>query len=206
MRLGIFGGTFDPVHYGHLILAESCREQCRLDQVWLMPAAAPPHKLARPLTSARQRMEMLELAVGGHEAIRASALEIERGGVSFTVDTLGQIRQEQPDASIFLLMGADTLLDLPNWRDPAGILQLSIPVVVRRCGAEALDLSVLAPFASPERIDAVRAHQVEMPLIDLSSTDIRNRVASGRSIRFLTPRAVQKYVETHRLYRDLEAA
>jgi nicotinate-nucleotide adenylyltransferase len=202
MRLGILGGTFDPVHYGHLLLAESCREQCRLDEVWLMPAAAPPHKLQRAMTAAKKRMEMLELAVAGHDALRASAAEVERGGVSFTIDTLASIREQQPSAELFLLMGADTLLDLPAWRSPEGICQLAAPVVARRCGAPEPDLSLLSNLLPPAIVDGIRGRFVEMPLIGLNSSDIRRRVASGRSIRFMTPRAVEKYIETERLYRD----
>src|SRR6185295_4732710 len=93
-RLGIFGGSFDPVHYGHLLLAECCREQCRLDEVWFVPAAVPPHKQGRELTPAEQRIEMLQLAIGGHTAFKVSRLEIDRGGVSFTVDTLAELRRE----------------------------------------------------------------------------------------------------------------
>ena len=118
MRLGIFGGSFDPVHYGHLLLAESCREQCRLDEVWFVPAAAPPHKRSRELTAGQHRIEMLRLAVGGHAAFQVSTLEIERGGLSYTVDTLAEIQQHQPAAELFLLMGADSLVDLPSWREP----------------------------------------------------------------------------------------
>src|SRR5690242_13897575 len=121
MRLGIFGGSFDPVHYGHLLLAECCRETLRLDEVWLIPAAVPPHKQLRELADGKHRLQMLELALGGHEQIRASAVELERGGISYTVDTLAAVRDRSPAAELFLLMGADSLHDLPNWREPARI-------------------------------------------------------------------------------------
>src|SRR5262245_62009417 len=120
-RLGIFGGSFDPVHNGHLLLAECCREQCRLDEVWFLPAAAPPHKLGHVLAPAKARIEMLELAISGHEAFRVSPLEIERGGVSYTVETLRAIALQEPQAALFLLMGADSLRDLPTWREPEEI-------------------------------------------------------------------------------------
>jgi nicotinate-nucleotide adenylyltransferase len=202
MRLGIFGGTFDPVHYGHLLLAEACREQRQLDEVWFVPAAVPPHKQRRDVTSGKRRIAMLELAIGGHAALRASHVEIERGGVSFTVDTLACVRRQQPDAELFLLMGADTLLDLPSWKEPSRICQLALPVVVRRWKTPAPSLDVLSGFASAGLVERIRSHQVEMPLIELSSTDIRQRVASGGSIRFRTPRAVERYIETHGLYRN----
>jgi nicotinate-nucleotide adenylyltransferase len=200
MRLGLYGGSFDPVHFGHLLLAECCREALRLDEVWLIPAAVPPHKQSRELAPAKQRLEMLELALGGHEQIRASRLEIDRGGVSYTVQTLEDIKQQRPDATLLLLMGADSLHDLPSWREPAQICELAIPAVVRRGGSAEPDFSVLSPLVTVERLAEIRAAQVEMPLIELSSTDLRHRAANGQSLRFRTPRAVEKYIESNRLY------
>ena len=135
MRLGIFGGSFDPVHYGHLLLAETCREACRLDEVWLIPAAVPPHKRDREISPARQRIDMLELALAGNDHLRVSTLEIDRGGVSYTVDTLRAIKDDRPAADLFFLMGADSLRDLSTWREPAEICRLAYPLVVRRSGA-----------------------------------------------------------------------
>jgi nicotinate-nucleotide adenylyltransferase len=201
MRLGIFGGSFDPVHYGHLLLAESCREACALDEVWLVPAAIPPHKQEQELAPARARWEMLELVLAGSEHLRPSRIEIDRGGVSYTVQTLATIAAERPDASLFLLMGADSLGDLVTWREPARICQLANPVVVRRAGSPEPDLAAMAPLVSAERLADIRRLQVEMPLIELSSTDLRERARAGKSLRYRTPRAVEKYIETHRLYR-----
>ena len=200
MRLGLFGGSFDPVHYGHLLLAECCREQCRLDQVWFLPAAVPPHKQDRRLTPAAPRVEMLQLAIAGHPALDVNRYEIDRGGVSYTVDTLRHFRGEDPSGELFLLLGADMLHDLPQWREAHEICQLAIPVVVRRPGVGEPDFTCLAGLVSPERIDLIRRHQVDMPQIDFSSTEIRRRAAAGLSIRYYTPRAVEKYIETHRIY------
>jgi nicotinate-nucleotide adenylyltransferase len=201
MRLGIFGGSFDPIHYGHLLLAETCREHCRLDQVWLLPAAVPPHKQRRELTDAKHRIEMLKLAIAGHEAMAVSTLEIDRGGVSYTVDTLTAIAEQVPGATLFFLMGADSLRDLPTWREPRRICELAVPAVVHRSGAPERDFQVLKDLVSAERLSEFRAAQVEMPIVEISSTDIRQRIAASRSIRFRTPRAVEKYIETHGLYR-----
>lgn len=201
MRIGIFGGSFDPVHYGHLLLAESAREQAALDEVWFVPAAIPPHKQTRELTAAKHRVEMLNLAIGGHETFRVSTIEIDRGGVSYTVETLAAIHAEQPDAELFLLIGADSLADLPTWREPARICELALPIAVGRPGSPPPSYDALAGLLSPERLALARQHTVEMPLIGLSSTDLRARVAAGRSIRYRTPRAVEKYIETQRLYR-----
>lgn len=202
MRLGIFGGSFDPVHYGHLLLAESCREQCRLDRVWFLPAAVPPHKQGKSLAPAKARVEMLELAVAGNEHFEVSTLELERGGVSYTVETLRLIAQRQPADELFLLMGADSLHELVTWREPAEICSLSIPVVVHRASSPEPDFAVLEKLVSPERLVKIRSHQVEMPIIDLSSTDLRQRAAQGKSLRYRTPRAVEKYIQTQGLYRS----
>jgi nicotinate-nucleotide adenylyltransferase len=211
MRLGILGGTFDPVHYGHLLLAESCREALRLDQVWFLPAAVPPHKQQREHTPGAQRVEMLELAIGGHAAFSVCQVEIARGGVNYTVDTLARLKDEDPLRELFFLMGADSLLDLPTWKEPARLCQLATPVAVCRsiagtsssqCG-EPLDLLGLENLLPADRLEAIRKHRVEMPRIDLTSSDIRQRVSMGKSIRYRTPRAVERYIETHALYRNL---
>ena len=202
MRLGIFGGTFDPVHYGHLLLAEYCREACRLDQVWFLPAASPPHKQQYEITAAQQRLEMLELAVGGNEFFAVSRLEIDRGGVSYTVETLTELKAADPARELFFLLGGDSLKDLPQWREPARICELALPVVVRRPGSAEPNYDGLRDLISSERLEQVRQHQVDMPQIDLSSREIRRRVAAGLSIRYQTPRAVEKYIETGGLYRE----
>ena len=201
MRLGIFGGSFDPVHYGHLLLAETCREQCRLDQVWFLPAGVPPHKQTRTLAPAKARVEMLELAVAGNEHFAVSTLEIERGGVSYTVDTLRPLKERQPGDELFLLMGADSLREMVTWREPVEICRLAIPVVVHRAGSPEPDFAVLSALVASQRLAEIRLYQVEMPIVDLSSTDLRQRAGEGRSLRYRTPRAVEKYIQTQGLYR-----
>jgi len=201
MRLGLYGGSFDPVHYGHLLLAECCREQCRLDAVWFAPAAVPPHKQDRQLSSVADRIEMLKLAIGGHEVFSLYLGEVERGGISYTVDTLEKLHAEHPGDQWFLPMGADSLADLPNWRKPERICELAIPIVVRRTGSPEPEDAVLAKLMSPENLTIARENRVTMPVIELSASDIRSRVAACQSIRYRTPRAVEKYIETHGLYR-----
>jgi nicotinate-nucleotide adenylyltransferase len=194
LRLGIFGGSFDPVHYGHLLLAECCREQCRLDAVWFLPAAVPPHKQDRELTPVAQRIEMLELAIAGNPAFSVCRYETDRGGVNYTVDTLAHLREEDPDRELFFLVGADMLLDLPHWRHAARVCELAVPVVVHRPGCGPVDFECLRELASPERIEVMRRHQVEMPEIAISGSDLRRRVRSGQSIRYQVPRAVEMYI------------
>jgi nicotinate-nucleotide adenylyltransferase len=200
MRLGIFGGSFNPVHYGHLLLAETCREQARLDEIWFVPNALSPLKQDQPPAAAKHRIEMLQLAIGGHESFRLSTIEIDRGGVSYTVDTLAEIASQQPAAELCFLMGADSLVDLPKWRDPRRICELALPLVVRRHGSPEPRYDVFAALLSAERLELVRQMTVDMPIIELSGSEIRRRAARGLSLRYRTPRAVEKYIETHRLY------
>ena len=201
MKLGIFGGTFDPVHFGHLLLAECCRKQRRLDAVWFLPSAVPPHKRDREPAPAPQRIEMLNLAIAGNPAFSVCTYETDRGGVNYTVDTLMHIRDEDPSRELFFLMGEDMLLDLPHWRQPEKVCELAMPVVVHRSGMAPLDFNCLAALTTLEHIDEIRRHQVEMPEIGLSGTEIRRHIAAEKSIRYQTPRAVEKYIETHGLYR-----
>ena len=201
MRLGIFGGSFDPIHNGHLLLAECCREQCRLDAVWFLPAAVPPHKQDQQLTPSKQRIEMLELAIAGNPAFSVCRYEIDRGGVNYTVETLTHLKDEDPTGELFFLLGADMLADLPHWRNASRVCELAVPVAVRRPGAGPIDFACLGDIVSPERIELIRRHQVEMPEMGVSGTDLRQRIASGQSIRYRVPRAVEMYIASHGLYR-----
>ena len=200
MRLGIFGGSFDPIHYGHLILAEHCREQAELDEVWFVPSATAPHKQDGAQLSKRQRMELVELAIRGHPAFRVSNMELERGGISYTVDTLNQIREERPEDELFFLMGADSLGHFASWKEPTQICELALPLVVNRPGADDVDLEKLRPFVGDSRMEALAAVQIQSPLIEISSSEIRRRVGAGESIRYLLPRSVEKYIEAQKLY------
>ena len=200
MRIGIYGGTFDPVHMGHLVLAEQCREQCQLDEIWFVPAGQPPHKSETPISPAAQRVELLELALAGHPVFRLERLELNRTGPSFTVDTLQQLHELHPNNELFLLMGADSVHDFPSWREPARILQLATIVAVNRGDHSPCD------FTEIERLwgtaTAKNCLSVEMPGLDISSSDLRHRVRSGHSIRYLVPRSVEVYIEQHKLYRS----
>ncbi len=200
MRLGLLGGSFDPIHYGHLLMAETCREAARLDRVWFVPAATSPHKQGRTTAEARHRIQMLRLAIGGYAAFEVCEWEVERGGLSYTVETLQHVHAEHPQAELFFLMGADSLRDFPTWREPERICRLATPLVVSRPDAPPPDLSTLVPFLRPEQFETIQQHPIEMPLIQLSSSDIRDRCRQRLSIRFRTPQAVAKYVATQQLY------
>ena len=202
MRLGLFGGSFDPIHFGHLMLAESCHEQCRLDQIRFLPTGRAPHKQEGSVASGQQRVEMLELATAGHEAFTVDPFEVEKDGTTYTLETLEHFSQTMPEAELFFLVGADMLHDLPNWRMAARVCELAIFISVRRAGEPEPDFTPFESVMSPERIELFRQHQVQMPELGLSSTAIRNRIAQGHSIRYWTPRAVEEYILTHGLYRE----
>ena len=200
MKLGILGGTFDPIHYGHLLMAEQCREQCELDEIWFLPTGSPPHKQGLQITNGEIRAEMLELAIAGQPAFSVSRKEIEQQGTTYTFQTLEKLHEEDPHRELYFLIGADSLADLPNWRKPSRIVELATVVAVNRGDRPLPSLKPLREKlgeAAAERIQFV-----SMPGIDLSATDLRRCVKAGRSIRYTTPRAVEVYIEEHSLYRE----
>lgn len=200
MRIGVFGGSFDPVHIGHLQLADCCWRQAKLDRVEFVPAARQPLKPRGPVATDADRVGMLRLATAGRSEFGVLTTEIDRGGVSYTVDTLRQMRLEHPDAELYFLMGADSLADFPDWRDPACICDLATPLVVRRAETPEPDFGNLRPFVTPDRLAAIRAAQVEMPATPISSSQIRRTIADGADWRSLVPAAVANYISQRKLY------
>jgi nicotinate-nucleotide adenylyltransferase len=200
MRLGIFGGTFDPIHLGHLVLADQCRESCALERVWFVVAGEPPHKRGE-LTAVAHRLEMARIAVAGHRSFAVSDIEATRPGPHYSVETLERISRERPDDEMFFLIGADSLSDLPGWREPARIARLATIVVVNRPGIEEADPLALPSFGAGTRPMV----SVTIPPIGIASTDLRRRVREGRSIRYMVPRGVEAYIEAQGLYRETEA-
>lgn len=206
MRLGIYGGSFDPVHLGHLLVAESCREQAGLDRVLFVPAAVSPHKQGRRMTPGADRLAMIALAIGGHPAFGATTLELDRGGVSWTVDTLEAIAAAHPTDHLHLILGPDALAGLPTWRSPERILDLATPLAVEREGIDDIAAvvgteplrSLLGAAKAPRIVD----ERVVCPAIGIRSTAIRAAIGAGRSIRYRTPAAVERYIATHGLYRS----
>lgn len=202
MHVGIFGGTFDPVHIGHLILAELSRDQAQLDQVWFIPAFRPPHKTGEWITPFHQRVEMLSLAIAGHADFRIDELEKERAGYSFTVDTLEELHRRHPNTRFELLVGSDCLPDLPRWHRPERIAELAGFLVLERPPWPVWSREQLcAALRLPADFD-LRLSRIDGPLVHIASRDLRQRVNQGRTIRYLVPRAVQAYLEAHRLYQD----
>jgi nicotinate-nucleotide adenylyltransferase len=197
--LGVLGGTFDPIHHGHLLIAEEARETLGLERVLLVPAASPPHKPGRPISDARHRLAMLELAIAGNRSFEAGRLELARGGTSYTVDTLLALRTERgPGADDpWLVLSAEALAELPTWREPDRILELSRLAVVPRGGFAVLDGGWVTRHF-PGREERVRF--LAGPLLPISGSVVRRRAAAGRSVRYLVPEDVARYIAEHRLY------
>jgi len=192
VNIAVFGGTFNPPHCGHLIVAESVRDSLRLGRVLFIPAARSPHKGMQSLAPAEDRLAMTKLAVEGNPGFEASDLEIKRGGTSYTVDTLREIARLHPEASIKLMIGADNLFDFEGWKSPGDILDLADLVVLTRPGFD--PQSNRSGFLE-------RAAVVTVPQVGISGTDVRRRVKFNQSIRYLVPSAVEEYIRRHNLYK-----
>lgn len=192
MKIGIFGGTFDPIHFGHLLLAEQARELVPLDEVWFIPAGEPPHKKGREITAAEHRYQMVLLATKDHPSFKVSRIEMDREGQSYTIETIQKLTQMYPDDQFFLLVGADMVKDLPQWYKIKKILQIVHVVGLGRMGVEDENI----PDDIQQRLtwipDAIETN--------LSSTAIRKRLANGKSIRYMVPEQVRQYIKENGLY------
>jgi nicotinate-nucleotide adenylyltransferase len=211
--LGVFGGTFDPIHVAHLAVAEAARDALGLRRVLFVPAARPPHKTAQRVTAADHRSAMVQAAIADNDGFALSTIELERDGPSFTVDTLRALTADEPSdrsaasagngapaAGLALILSAEAFADFPTWRDPAGILALATLVVVPREGYPEAD-----PAALARAIPAAREPRVVVldgPRMQLSASELRARARAGRSLRYLVPDAVAAYIGDHALYRD----
>ena len=202
MRIGVFGGSFDPVHVGHLWIAEAARETLQLAEVRWLPAAQSPLKPTGPVATGPQRLSMLQLALAGVEGHVIDDRELRRGAVSYTIDTVQELCQELPGADLMLIIGSDSLATMRQWHRPEDLLQKILLAVVQRGGDPDPDFSVLEGLVSQERIATFQQHVIPMPLIEISSSEMRQRVAQGRSIRFRTPRAVEAFIHSERLYQS----
>jgi nicotinate-nucleotide adenylyltransferase len=200
-RYGILGGTFDPPHLAHLVLAQEAFIQLALDRVWFVPAGVPPHKIGQEHTPADIRRVLVELAIAGDERFGLSAVELERPGPSYTVDTLGELRRQWGPATwISLILGWDMVAYLPQWHDPAGLLAAVDQIAaVARPGYAATgeELDRLA-LALPDFARKIRV--ISAPQMSIAATTLRERVAAGQSIRYLVPDPVREYIQEHALY------
>ena len=201
-RVGILGGTFDPIHYGHLVVAEDCWAQLGLDEVLFVPAGTPPHKRGRAISPAADRVEMVSRAIAGNPHFRLSRVDVDRPGASYSVEMVARLRHDLgDDASIFFIVGRDALADLPLWREPARLADLCRIVAVNRPGYPPLDLRRLES-AIPDA--SARILQLEVPELSISASNLRQRVREGRPITYMTPDAVIEYIQQHGLYRARE--
>jgi nicotinate-nucleotide adenylyltransferase len=191
-RVGIFGGTFDPPHLGHLVAASDALRALRLERVLFVASAIPPHKRERVRTPAATRLEMVGAAIAGDPRFAADGLELRREGPSYTADTLRELHRRAPADELFLLLGADAVRDLPTWHQPAEVARLAALAAMTRAG-EGTDPALPYP-----------AMPVPVTRVDISATEIRRRVAAGESIRYLVPEAVRAIIERDGLYRDAE--
>lgn len=189
-RIGIFGGSFDPPHLGHLIVAEEARQAAHLDSVLFVPAYRSPQKLGNNSAKPAQRVQMTRLAVRGNKSFGVSNYEIQRGGISFTVDTLRELTEQDPSAEFFLIIGVDSFLEFSSWKSPDEISLMASLLVYPRPGYDFPSVGVSAP----------RAEFLRGPRIDISSSMIRRHVREGLSIRYLVPQVVERYVLTRKLY------
>jgi nicotinate-nucleotide adenylyltransferase len=216
MNLGIFGGTFNPIHLAHLRVAEEVREACALDQVLFLPAGVPPHKHPEEALPFADRCAMVEEAIADHPAFRLCAIEGERQGKSYSVDTLALLRQRRPDDRLYFIIGLDSFRDLPMWHDYTRLFHLANIVVATRPGVFSGDPRQLLPVAMQSEFcydcaAKTLSHRsgtsiffVEETLLDISSTQIRHLVAAGRSTRYLIPTAVADYIAARGFYREQE--
>jgi nicotinate-nucleotide adenylyltransferase len=226
MRVALFGGSFDPIHFGHLIVARSVAEPLELDRVVFLPSAHPPHKGAGDLALSEHRAAMVKLAIAGEPLFEFSDFDLTRPGPTYTIETVEHFMRQggskaprddgqSPngerwrggtphggDADFFLgwIIGADSLMELPTWRRPGALVDTCRIITATRPGYDAIDWHKLAEVFSPAQIKRLRQGVVETPRIDISSTDLRRRIREGRSIRFLVPEPVREYIERARLY------
>lgn len=197
-RAGIFGGTFDPVHVGHLAVADAVRSAVPLDTVLFAPAAHPRLRAAAPAASIDDRVAMVRLAIGGLPWARLSLVDAVRPGPAYSIDTVKEVRREEGEATqLYLIVGADALATLPKWKDAGGLGETATLVVIGRPGLEGPD----RPASLPEGHPAKEALYVEGPMIEVSATEIRRLVGSGKPVAGIVPDAVAAYIEQHGLYR-----
>lgn len=199
MRIGVMGGTFNPVHFGHLMLAEWAKEAAGLDRVLFIPAGYPYMKEKSHVLCGEERLKMVELAILGNPSFSASAMEIERGSATYTCDTMEQLHRENPQAELFFIMGADCLFSIETWREPEKIFRSCTVIAAARNGSPMEEME--KKRAELEKKYQANILLLKFPAMELSSTDIRERAASGESIRYLVPENVREYINRNHLYR-----
>ena len=201
-RIGILGGTFDPVHYGHLVIAEDARAYAHLDKVLFMPSYRPPHKPTRSYSSFKHRVRMTELSIAGNPFFELCLIEAKRPGPSYTVDTLRSLHSQLGKVELYFVVGMDSLVNILNWYKPADLLTLCRLVVAERAGYQ-VDLETLEAKLPGLRDNLV---MIDTPELSISSTDLQRRIGRGLPIRYQVPPAVEDYIREHGLYRSRSRA
>ena len=196
MRLGIFGGTFDPIHHGHLVAAEEARCVLGLDRVLIVPAGQPPHKADRPVTAAAHRVAMVELAIAGNPHFTLSRVDLDRPGPHYSVDMVTLLRRDRGAGDVYLIVGMDSLMELPTWHKAERLVGLCYVVGVNRPGYT-YDLAPLERF-----VPGISAHIriIDAPQLEISSHELQDRIRRGLPIKYQVPEAVEQYIAQHRLY------
>ena len=202
MRLGVMGGTFDPIHIGHLVAADEARCQFRLDKVVFVPSARPPHKTGVRHSPAADRLQMVRIAIRGNPFLDVSDVELEREGLSYTIDTLRAMRRLYGSGvKLFFITGADAILEILTWKDPEELLAESSFIAATRPGFPLESLRHALPEKTSRGTDPLESvYSMEIPALAISSTDIRERAASGRPFRYMVPQGVWEYIEARGLY------
>jgi nicotinate-nucleotide adenylyltransferase len=200
-RIALYGGSFNPIHHGHLIVARSVTEQLRVDRLVVLPSARPPHKSAGALLDADHRVAMVRLAIEGEPHFELSDYDLTRPGPSYTIDTVAHFREEFGlDVSLYWMIGVDSLNDLTTWYRVRALVDACRIITALRPGWEEIDWEQLRTRLSEDQIADLKAGLLSTPRVEISSTDIRRRVREGRSIRYLVPDRVREYIEEHKLY------
>jgi nicotinate-nucleotide adenylyltransferase len=192
-KLGIFGGTFDPIHLGHLILAEELKEELDLQKVIFVPSANPPHKENSHLSEAKDRLMMTQIAIQDNSAFILSDLELKRKGKSYTIETINQFKELYPQAKLYLLLGSDVLEELHLWKEPEKIFEQIKVVIAKRPGFDRID---------PQNSYVKKSQVISIDGLNISSSRIRERVKSGKSVRYLLPPGVEEFIQAKNLYKN----
>lgn len=193
MDIGILGGTFDPIHLGHLLAAECARDQLKLDEIWIMPSHVPPHKEHQPVANPQQRLEMAKAAIKGHTDYKVLDIELQRSGASYTLDTIKQLKQQFGSHKYYFIIGGDMIKTLHQWDRIEQLMEELQFVGCQRAGVR-IDWNMLPEWVGQHVL------MVEMPLLEISSTLIRERIKNNNTIRFFVPDHVHAYIEENRLY------
>ena len=198
MKIGIMGGTFDPIHLGHLATAEAVREIFTLDEILFIPAARPPHKLGRKVTDENHRLTMTRLATRSNKFFKVSDMELKRTGLSYTLDTIDELHKTfGSETELFFIIGADSLADLSRWHEAKKLVEKCHFIATTRQGID-IDFSAVRNYFGAAAIEHI--HCVTTPGLEISSTDLRERIKSGRSIKYLVPEIVEEYILREELY------